>query len=871
LSLSFPRNRTKLSEYKPSIWLIPNVDLEFSFSPKETKVISQFRILPNKDFLRKNEQMHPIDGSYDNLTEDLFLNGIDLLLDQVILDGEILNPSSYNLSAIGLTIPNLSFKEHQIQIQNRINPISNTELLGLYQSNGIYCTQNEPEGFRRITFFIDRPDILSIYKVKMIVDALECPYALSNGNRISTEDLSNGKKVITWHDPFPKPTYLFALVAGDLDKVVDTFITVSGKKIDLEIYCNKGLSSYCSFAMESLKYAMVWDEKSFGREYDLNLYMIVAVNDFNMGAMENKGLNIFNSKLVLASEETATDSVFEDILSVIAHEYFHNWTGNRITCRDWFQLTLKEGLTVFRDQLFSQDLLGAGVKRIDDVDFLRNFQFPEDNGPLSHPIQPKEYLDIDNFYTRTVYEKGAEVIRMGYTLLGRETFRKAMDLYFLKYDGMAVTTNEFLECLESASGRDLSVFRNWYDRSGTPVLQLEENYNSTTQAFELNWKDMNFSSSQLPLHFPISFSIYQDGRLQNKGIWEWIGESGKVNIGKFPQKPILSLLEDFSSPIILDWNQSEDELYFLWANSQSAFVRWDSGNKIKKNILDQFIEGNFIYQSRFLETYEKILDSVPSFPNEVRLISYLLEIPNLNHTTNLQLEYKILESKIAIEELRNQISQEHSSKFNSIYDSLVAKCKNSSDRLSGAGFRILKNTCLGFIQDEEKIFLQWETADNLTDEIASLKILSHSDTEYFEKIMNQFKTKWNHNPLVMDYWLSAQAGSEREDTLDRVMEILNSDYFDIKNPNRVGALLGNYSRNRIQFHREDGRGYEFIRDCICRLDEINPQSAARLSKNLGDLDHLPNRLRKKLKENIETILSRKNLSNLVFEVLDNII
>jgi aminopeptidase N len=871
LSLSFPRNRTKLSEYNPSIWLIPNVNLEFSLSPNETNIVSQFIILPNEKFDIQTNEISYKNKSTSTLNEDLFLNGIDLLLDQVILDGEILNPSQYQLSANGLTIPNLSFVEHQIEIKNRINPISNTELLGLYLSNGIYCTQNEPEGFRRITFFIDRPDILSIYTVKIFVNSLECPIALSNGNRISSEDLSNGKKVITWLDPFPKPTYLFALVAGDLDKVIDSFTTFSGRKIDLEIYCNKGLSSYCRFAMESLKYAMNWDEKSFGREYDLDLYMIVAVNDFNMGAMENKGLNIFNSKLVLASEDTATDSVFEDILSVIAHEYFHNWTGNRITCRDWFQLTLKEGLTVFRDQLFSQDLLGAGVKRIDDVDFLRNFQFPEDNGPLSHPIQPKEYLDIDNFYTRTVYEKGAEVIRMGYTLLGRETFRKAMDLYFLKYDGKAITTNEFLECLESASGRNLSVFRNWYDRSGTPVLQLIENFNSKTETFELTWKDMNFSSSQLPLHFPISFSIYQDGKVQSQGLWEWIGESGKVDIGKFTQKPILSLLEDFSAPIILDWNQSEDELYFLWANSLSAFVRWDSGNKIKKNILDQFIEGNFIYQARFLETYEKILDSIPSFPNEVRLISYLLEIPNLSYLTNLQIEYKILESKIAIEELRNQISQEHTSKINSIYDTMLTKCKNSSDRLSGAGFRILKNTCLGFLQDEEKIFLQWETADNLTDEIASLKILSHSDTEYFEKIMNQFKTKWNHNPLVMDYWLSAQAGSEREDTLDRVMEILNSDYFDIKNPNRVGALLGNYSRNRIQFHREDGRGYEFIRDCICKLDEINPQSAARLSKNLGDLDHLPNRLRKKLKENIETILSRKNLSNLVFEVLDNII
>lgn len=863
MSQSPQRVKTKLSDYKPSGWLIPEVDLEFSLHPTNTLVKSKFRIIAN-----------PASKDSQNSSQNsprLFLNGESLSLVSIRLDGRALSKEDFILNDHGLEILNLNSDEHEIEIENTIKPLENTELLGLYQSNGIYCSQNEPEGFRRITYFIDRPDILSIYSVKIIVDPTNCPIALSNGNRIGVEDLADGRKVHIWKDPFPKPSYLFALVAGDLDKINDQFITMSGRKVDLEIYSNKGLSSYCNFAMESLKLAMKWDEERFGREYDLDLYMIVAVNDFNMGAMENKGLNIFNSKLVLASEQTATDSVFEDILSVIAHEYFHNWTGNRITCRDWFQLTLKEGLTVFRDQLFSQDKLGSGVKRIDDVDFLRNYQFPEDNGPLSHPIQPKEYLDIDNFYTRTVYEKGAEVIRMIYTLLGEENFRKGMDLYFKRHDGQAVTTKEFIDSMQDSTSIDLKTFRNWYDRKGTPILSFEEKYNEVNQNFEILWKDSNFSNSKIPLTYPIKYSVYQDEEVVDEGIWQLNGDSGIIHVGSFSSKPTLSLLETFSAPIELKWQQSIDEEYFLWAKSKDAFVRWDSGNKIKNRIIQTTIDSNFVPDPKFEMSYATILESIPNNKKDFRLLANLINIPNLTNSTNLQKVYKLPETKNAISLLRESIATIHSEALVKNYQYLNGYLKEESNRLKAVGARMLKNTCLSFLKDESMVFDQWLYADNLTDEIASLRILSHSDSEYFPKIMDAFFSKWKTNPLVLDFWFSCQASSERNDTLERVEEIKKSSYFEIKNPNRISALLGSFSRNRLQFHRKDGKAYEFIRECILELDKINPQSAARLSKNLGDLDHLPTEQRILLKENIESILKEKNLSNLVFEILDSYI
>ncbi|NCS94689.1 MAG: aminopeptidase N, partial [Leptospira sp.] len=749
MSQSPQRVKTKLSDYKPSGWLIPEVDLEFSLHPTNTIVKSKFRIIAN-----------PASKDSQNSSQNsprLFLNGESLSLVSIRLDGRALSKEDFILNDHGLEILNLNSDEHEIEIENTIKPLENTELLGLYQSNGIYCSQNEPEGFRRITYFIDRPDILSIYSVKIIVDPTNCPIALSNGNRIGVEDLADGRKVHIWKDPFPKPSYLFALVAGDLDKINDQFITMSGRKVDLEIYSNKGLSSYCNFAMESLKLAMKWDEERFGREYDLDLYMIVAVNDFNMGAMENKGLNIFNSKLVLASEQTATDSVFEDILSVIAHEYFHNWTGNRITCRNWFQLTLKEGLTVFRDQLFSQDKLGSGVKRIDDVDFLRNYQFPEDNGPLSHPIQPKEYLDIDNFYTRTVYEKGAEVIRMIYTLLGEENFRKGMNLYFERHDGQAVTTKEFIDSMQDSTSIDLKTFRNWYDRKGTPILSFEEKYNEVNQNFEILWKDSNFSNSKIPLTYPIKYSVYQDEEVVDEGIWQLNGDSGIIHVGSFSSKPTLSLLETFSAPIELKWQQSIDEEYFLWAKSKDAFVRWDSGNKIKNRIIQTTIDSNFVPDPKFEMSYATILESIPKNKKDFRLLANLINIPNLTNSTNLQKVYKLPETKYAISLLRESIATIHSEALVKNYQYLNSYLKEESNRLKAVGARMLKNTSLSFLKDESMVFDQWLYADNLTDEIASLRILSHSDSEYFSKIMDAFFSKWKTNPLVLDFWFSCQA------------------------------------------------------------------------------------------------------------------
>lgn len=840
--------------------MIPHINIHFQLETGAVTVDSEFIISPNSNVPSPPDRT-VLDGVGIEL---LSLNWND---ETLYLDKD------YVVTETSLEIFRSVRDETKVRISSLIHPDLNTELMGLYRSSGIYCTQNEPEGFRRILYYLDRPDVLSTYRVKITANSKEYPHLLSNGNRIEEGVETDGRHYVIWDDPFPKPTYLFAVVAGNLEVVKDTYQTGSGREISLEIYTNPGNGQFCGFAMDSLKLAMDWDEVTFHREYDLDLYMIVAVDDFNMGAMENKGLNIFNSKLVLASPETATDSIYEDILSVIAHEYFHNWTGNRITLRDWFQLTLKEGLTVFRDQLFSQDKIGSAVMRIQDVDFLRNYQFPEDSGTLAHPIQPKEYLDIDNFYTRTIYEKGAEIIRMTYTILGRAKFIEALDLYFERHDGKAITTEDFIKTLEDSSGADLKLFRNWYHRKGTPSIQITEDYDKDSGLYKLYWKDSNLPADNLELVYPVRYCVHHKDNFSESGLTIWSGGSGVLELPNLQERPILSLFQEFSAPVQVLWDRPIEDLHYLWVHDTDSFIRWDSGSLVKIAEIERIaLNLSTSVDPRLLASYTEILDSVPVEPEDLRFYAYLILLPNLTAVTNLQDQYRIQETHLALRALEDSLSNKFRSQILEEYNKCRSRLEmDEMSRLEASGIRYFKNACLNFLRTEEDLLFEQSTqASQLTDEIASLRILSHSDSDISAKAFQNFCEKWKGNPLVMDHWLSLQASSEREDCLEIVKSLKQSKFFDVKNPNRVSSLLGSYARNRLRFHRADGKGYEFLADSILELDQINTQSAARLAKNFSEIGKLPPEYQTKMRESADKILSYSKLSNLVYEIINSI-
>lgn len=860
------RVKKKLSDYKPLPYTIPHIDLNFELDPANTIVTARYSLIKNQNAFHI-ESLYPL---------DIILNGKDCKLLQLKLNGEILKEESYILTNENLILPK-TFQGNPIELEiiTQISPETNSELTGLYISSGIFCTQNEPEGFRKITYFLDRPDVLSTYRVR-IESSIDYKYRLSNGNLIEQGKTNQGNLYSIWEDPHPKPCYLFALVAGNLEKVTEFYTTRSGKKVQLDIYTNPGKANLTNFAMESLKLAMEWDEKVFHREYDLDLYMIVAVDDFNMGAMENKGLNIFNSKLVLSSPETATDSIFEDILSVVAHEYFHNWTGNRITLRDWFQLTLKEGLTVFRDQLFSQDMIGQ-VKRIDDIEYLRTYQFAEDQGKLSHPIQPEEYLDIDNFYTRTVYEKGAEVIRMLYTITGRDKFIEILDEYFLRYDGKAVTTNDFLQVFEDF-GISLDTFKNWYKRKGTPIIQITEEYNPNLGTYTIKWEDKSYYETGIPLHFPVQYSLHNpiDKKQVQEGIFHWKGIQGEEIFTNQNSRPILALFQNLSAPILLNWNRPDEDLFYLWLNDRDPFIRYDSAMQIKlKNIQERISQPNIVpkNEEKLIHSYKEIFQNLPKDWQEIRFLSYLIRLPELVQVIHLQFTYKIQESYFAILELEKNLTKSlQEIFFSSFYWIQNELSKPLKNQLEQSSLRYFKNVLLYFLRfHEDFVYQEFKNAKNMTDTVATMKALSHTSSNLYEKVLEEFSRRWKDDSLVMDYWLSIQASSTRKDCFERVKFLKNSDYFDIHNPNRVIALLGNFTKNLIHFHREDGASYEWIMDTILELDSINPQSSSRIAKAFSDIHKLPNPLQEKARFVLLEIYNRKNISNLLYEVVESIL
>nr|WP_240953525.1 aminopeptidase N [Sneathiella chinensis] len=846
-----------MKDYKAPTFRITDVQLTVELGEETTRVTS------NLSFSRNT------DGG-----QQVRLHGENLTLVSLEVEGREIPPAEYTHTDKDLTFLAPS-DQFTARIVTDIRPQDNTELEGLYKSSGNFCTQCEAEGFRKITYFMDRPDVMATFTTTVIGDGSKYPVMLSNGNLDGHGTLKDGRQFFRWVDPHPKPAYLFALVAGDLACVSDEFVTMSGRRIDLKIYVEKGDEDKCAHAMQSLKNSMKWDEEKYGREYDLDIFMIVAVSDFNMGAMENKGLNVFNSKYVLASPETATDADFDGIESVIAHEYFHNWTGNRITCRDWFQLTLKEGLTVFRDQQFSADMNSAAVKRIEDVQRLRAAQFPEDAGPLAHPIQPQSYVEINNFYTATIYEKGAEVIRMIHTLLGEEKFRKGMDLYFDRHDGQAVTTEEFVAALEDGSGVDLTQFRRWYTQPGTPEITVTDQYDPATRRYSLTVRQDNPKAGPKapPLHIPLSLGLLDD---QGHELME--GAAGNMlnlteheqtfTFDDIPARPVPSLFRNFSAPVKLGSNPADERLDFLFKNDSDPFNRWEAGQRLATRCLLDMVEKHDSPErpnapsGTFMDAFAALLtdeDLDPAFR------AAAMALPGENYIGQ-QMPIVAVD---AIHEARSASMRSIGTRF----EDDLTRIYNQNSGQDNMGCRRLKNVALSYLtatESEDHILLaarQYREATNMTDRVAALGRLVDTDHPEHDAALADFYARWETDQLVIDKWFTLQAMASRPQAMDDVEGLLKHPAFTLLNPNRVRSLIGAFAAgNPVHFHSISGRGYRFLSDRIMELNKTNPQIAARLVSPLGQWRRYSPERQTLMKEALNRILETENLSPHVFEM-----
>ena len=843
-----------LKDYKTPDFKILSCDLEFELFEKYTIVTN----------IMKLEKIN-------NNTNDITLDSIDLELVELWLNDLKLKNTRYIIEDESLKILNVP-SEFSLKIINKIFPHANTELEGLYQSGSIFCTQNEPEGFRRITPYLDRPDVMSIFTTTVIADKTKYPILLSNGNKKVEKDLEKDRHSVTWEDPFPKPSYLFALVAGDLGFISDAYTTASNQHVELNIYCDLGNESKCYHAMKSLKESMEWDEEKYGREYDLEIYNIVAVDSFNMGAMENKGLNIFNSHYVLADKDVATDNDFMGIQSVIAHEYFHNWTGNRITCRDWFQLTLKEGLTVFRDQSFSADLNSKDVQRIQDVKALRERQFVEDASPTAHPIQPKSYISMNNFYTATVYEKGAEVIRMIHTLIGEENYRKATDLYFESFDGQAVTTDDFLGVMSEASGHDLNQFRLWYDQSRTPIMKIKEVFTDGIYKIILTQEiphDVD-DNKQKPYYFPLKI-----GLIDTKGneiLEKLLVVSKPVEEFTFKglnAKPFLSLNRDFSAPIIV--KQESNNYSFLMKHDTNNFVRYESAQSFALETIENIMKNNKI-DVEFIKAYGYILD----LDIDLAFKALLLELPSISTIMQRQKEIDFESIYLAKNKLEIEIATIYKNKLLEIYNANHIPTCQDLDSISMSQ-RSIKNRCLRLLASLENdeitalVKKQYKKSLTMTDRVIALDILENINSFSPQTQLDDFYNRYKNDTLVMNKYFSILSASHRDETLQRVIDLQNDEMYDEKVPNLVRSLIGVFARNYKHFHAKDAKGYKFIADKIIEIDKINAQMASGLSGAFKIYEKM-NPLNKKLmKEQLERIISTHSLSKNVYEIISKIL
>jgi aminopeptidase N len=848
-----------LDDYRPPAFLIDDVSLDFELDSHATRVKAKLVIRRNGDH-----------------AEPLRLNGERLKPISVAIDGRVLRAAEHTIDDEWLTVPDVP-DAFTLDTEVEIDPTGNTELSGLYVSAGRFYSQCEAEGFRRVTWFADRPDVLARYTVRIVA-----PHAfrhlLSNGNLMQSSELPDGRHFALWRDPFPKPCYLFALVAGELDVLEDKFITGSGRDVTLRLFVDPGMALRAAYAMDSLKRAMRWDETAFGREYDLDLFMIVAVRDFNFGAMENKGLNIFNSSVLLADPATATDADYERIESVVAHEYFHNWTGNRITCRDWFQLCLKEGLTVFRDRAFSADQRGHAVQRIKDVKALRARQFAEDAGPLAHPVRPSSYLKIDNFYTATVYEKGAEVIRMLSILLGEKHFRGGMDLYFERWDGHATTVEAFIACFADASGRDLTDFFAWYEQAGTPHLDIAARYDAGAHALDLTLHQSTAPTQGQPvkrsLPIPVALGLLdEEGRaMRDTEMFLLDGPERQVRIEGVDRKPVLSALRDFSAPVNLATDAPAKDAYVLLAADPDLFNRWEAGQTLARNLILARARGGAddVGEERFAEAVGRAIADQSAEPALKALLLTLPSEPDLALAWHGADPAAIHEAR---DTMRLRLATHLNDALDRLHDELLQSGVFSADA-EAAGRRALRNAALDVlaanpsVRNRERALGHFRAAANMTDAmggIGALMLLGGTD---FEIALAAFYERWKDEPLVIDKWFALQARDPAEGALQRVVGLTAHPAFDAKNPNRLRALVQTFaSANPVRFHDPSGAGYRFLADHILMVDAINPMTAARLVQPLGDWARYTPTLGVLMREQLTRIAAAPNLSKNVYELV----
>lgn len=868
---------TLLQDYSPPAYLIDRTELHFLIEPGATTVRSRLH-------MRRNPAATG-DGT------SLVLDGCNLRTLALAIDERPLTTDDYLIDGEQMTIASVP-ERFALEVVTEIEPEKNRSLEGLYRSRTMYCTQCEAEGFRHITWFLDRPDVMSVYTVTIEADRAQCPVLLSNGNLVAQGEAGGGRHWARWEDPFPKPSYLFALVAGDLDRFDDRFTTCSGHEVSLHIYVEPQDLDKCQHAMHSLKRAMRWDEKVYGREYDLDIFNIVAVDDFNMGAMENKSLNIFNTSCVLAKPETTTDAGFQRVEAVVAHEYFHNWSGNRVTCRDWFQLSLKEGFTVFRDAQFSADMGSATVKRIEDATLLRTVQFAEDAGPLAHPVRPESYIEISNFYTVTIYEKGAEVVRMLHTLLGAEDFRRGSDLYFARHDGQAVTCDDFVRAMEDASGRDLGQFRRWYSQAGTPQVTAIGNYDADTRRYSLTLRQhcppTPGQPHKEPLLIPIRLALIgAAGALplnvrgsvvdftapdRTEVVVALREAEQRLEFENVTEAPVPSLLRGFSAPVKLQHDYDRDQLQRLMRLDSDGFSRWDAGQQLAVQVLQALIADEAAaIDPRLIDAYRAIMADDSLDP---ALLALMLALPSEAYLSELATRI----DPLAIHRAREQLSDHLAAVLSDAWWRLYRDHSHSEPYQPSAtqiGGRALKNTALQYLMRLETPDIlhcceqQFQTADNMTDTLAAFSALVNSSAEEARAAaLDSFYQRWQHEPLVVNLWLQVQAGCRRPGTLATVLELMQHPAFDRHNPNKLRALIGAFcSQNAINFHQPDGQGYRFLADQIIALDASNPQMASRFLTPLTRWRRYIPQAATLMREELGRIMAESGLSRDVYEVV----
>lgn len=865
-----------LKDYKPPLYRIESAELDVQFDPSATQVSSRLHIQPA--------------SPQQKSTAPLVLDGEKLEIVRVAIDGRPLEDGAFTVSEKALTIAAPPRGPFLLEISTLCDPQANKALTGLYRSGTLYCTQCEPEGFRRITYYLDRPDVLAKFRVRLEADLKDVPVLLANGNLVEEGKVGARRHYAIWEDPHPKPSYLFAMVGGKLGCVKGSFTTRSGRKVELRVYCEPGLEDRCDWAMESLKTCMRWDEERFGLEYDLDIFMIVAVSNFNMGAMENKGLNIFNDKLVLARPDTATDADYEAIEAVIAHEYFHNWTGNRVTCRDWFQLCLKEGLTVFRDQEFTSDLRSGSVKRIADVRFLRAYQFAEDGGPLAHPVRPESFIEINNFYTRTVYEKGAELCRMIMTLVGRDGFRKGLDLYFERHDGTAATVEDFVAAMSDATGADLGHFMLWYGQAGTPDLSCRLSYSGETKTAKLTVKQSQKPTpgqpKKKPLHIPVRIGLLDGagkdlplklagGNAVADGVLHLTKRSESFVFPGIAERPVLSALRGFSAPVKLSTNLSDRELEFLIAHDSDLFNRWQAAQSLAmKSLVAMTAAARSGAKPRPSPRYGKALAKLISDERlEPAFRAEMLVLPSehaIAMTIGADLDPQAIYT--ARHAFRQSLGRALKTELQAVYDDNAIEGAYKPDPES-VGRRALRNAALSLLTIAGgraalgRLREHYKTAGNMTDSMAALRLFTELEGTARQSALDAFYRRWKKDALVLDKWFAVQAVAPAPGTIERVRELLKHPQFDMTNPNRVRSVMGAFSGNLVHFNDPSGAGYKLVSDAVLQLNAFNPLMAARLLSAFETWRMLEPVRRGRAKDALERVRGAENLSRDVFEIV----